>query len=275
MKKVAPVTPSLRHTIKEDFSILTDKRPEKSLSFFFKRSNGRASSGRISCRHKGAGVKKLYRVVDFGQSKMDAIGKVIAIEYDPFRTGFIALVEYADKTKKYVLAWQGIKVGDQIISANKAEIKNGNRMKLANIPVGTTVYNIELEAGQGGKMIKSAGSSAIVLACDGKFVNLKMPSGEVRKVNQESFATIGSVSRPEHKYIKLGKAGRSRWKGIRPTVRGKTMNPCDHPHGGGEGRTSLGMSCPKTPWGKLAKGVKTRKRKYTNKFIISRRKSKQ
>ncbi|HOU45815.1 MAG TPA: 50S ribosomal protein L2 [Candidatus Pacearchaeota archaeon] len=275
MKKSAPTTPTRRHTVLEDFSILTKKRPEKGLTFFFKRAKGRSSSGRISCRHKGGGVKKLYRIVEFGQKYLNIPSKVIAIEYDPFRTSFIALLEYANKEKGYVIAWQDVKIGDEVIVSEKCDIKPGNRMKLNNILVGTQVYNIELQPGRGGIMIKSAGSSAVILACENGFVNLKMPSGEIRKINGECFATVGAVSRPEHKYVKLGKAGRTRWLGKRPTVRGKVMNPCDHPHGGGEGRQPLGMSCPKTPWGKLAKGVKTRKRRYTDKYILQRRKSKQ
>lgn len=274
MKKSSPTTPTRRHTILEDFSILTKKAPEKSLTFFYKRSKGRSSSGRISCRHKGAGVKKLYRLVEFGQKYLNVPAKVVAIEYDPFRTSFIALLEYANGQKGYVLAWQGLKVGDEIIVADKADIKPGNRMKLKNILVGTQIFNVELQPQRGGIMVKSAGSSATILACENGFVNLKMPSGETRVINQECFATVGTVSRPEHKYVSLGKAGRKRWLGIRPTVRGSVMNPCDHPHGGGEGRQPLGMSCPKTPWGKLAKGVKTRKRKYTDKYILQRRKSK-
>ena len=271
MKTLKPITPGIRNRTVEDFSVLTKKRPERSLSFSYKIANGRNNDGRITSRHRGAGVKKIYRLVDFGQAMIGRKGKVSAIEYDPFRTAFIALVDY-DGAKNYILAPKKMKVGDEILVAEKAEIKSGNRMKLKNIPVGTNIFNIELNPGQGGKLARSAGNYATVLANEGIYTHLKMPSGEIRMINQECYATIGELSRPEYKYVNLGKAGRSRWLGRRPHVRGSAMNPCDHPHGGGEGRCPIGMSSPKTPWGKLARGVKTRKRKYTNKFIIQRRK---
>ena len=210
-------------------------------------------------------------MVEFGQPMVGQKGKVLSIEYDPYRTAYIMLTEFNGK-KFYLVAPQDMKAGDEIEVNESCEIKSGNRLKVKNIPVGTNVFNIEIQPYQGGRMIRSAGSSAVILANENGVTNLKMPSGEVRSINQECYATVGSISRPEHKYVKLGKAGRSRWLGIRPTVRGSVMNPVDHPHGGGEGRQPLGMPGPKTPWGKPARGVKTRKRKYTNKYILSRRK---
>lgn len=252
--------------------ILTKKEPEKSLLLFLKKKAGRGSSGRITVRHRGGGVKRLYRIVDFGQEKLGIRGKVVAIEYDPNRTGYIALVEYQDGDKRYILAPKDLKVGDEIVCQEVAEIKIGNRMKLENIPVGTQVYNIELEPGRGGKLVRGAGTSAKVIAQEEKFTHLEMPSGEIRKVFKECFASIGQVSHPEKKFEKIGKAGGRRLKGWRPTVRGSAMNPPDHPHGGGEGKTPIGLKHPKTPWGKPALGVKTRKKKWTDKLIIKRRK---
>ncbi|MBM3206060.1 MAG: 50S ribosomal protein L2 [Candidatus Staskawiczbacteria bacterium] len=276
MKIYKPTTPSRRGMTGIDFSQLTKKRPEKRLLKYIKRSVGRSkSSGRITVRHKGGGVKKLYRIIEFAQTKMDAPAKVIALEYDPNRTAFIALIEYQDKVRQYIIAPQNLKVGDEILFSESAQLKIGNRLKLKNIPVGTNVYNIELESGKGGKMVRSAGSSAQVLALEGKFVNLKMPSTEVRKVNGECFASVGMVSNPENRYYTIGKAGKSRLKGRRPHVRGSAMNPVDHPHGGGEGRQPIGLKHPKTPWGKPALGVKTRKSKrWTSRYIIQRRKKK-
>jgi len=234
---------------------------------------GRARSGRITVRHRGGGVKRLYRIVDFGQEKLGMPAKVIALEYDPYRTAFLSLLEYQDGEKRYSLAPKDLKVGDEIICAEKVEIKIGNRIKLKNIPVGTQVFNIELEPGKGGRLAKGAGTAAKVLAQEAGMVHLTLPSGEIRKVSQECFATIGQVSHPEKRFQIIGKAGRTRLKGFRPTVRGAAMNPCDHPHGGGEGKTPIGLKYPKTPWGKPARGVKTRrKKKWTEKFIIKRRK---
>ncbi|MEA3293135.1 MAG: 50S ribosomal protein L2 [Patescibacteria group bacterium] len=274
MKYHRPTTPSRRGMTKEDFSLLTKKKPQKSLLKVLKKRAGRAKTGRITVRHKGGGVKRIYRIIDFGEEKINIPAKIIALEYDPYRTTFIILLEYEDGEKRYRIAPQNIKVGDNVICLEKCPIKTGNRMKLKNIPVGSLVYNVELEPERGGKIVKSAGTSAKVLAHEGKFTHIIFPSSETRKVLQECFASIGAVSRPEHRYAKLGKAGRSRHKGIRPTVRGSAMNPCDHPHGGGEGKAPIGMPCPKTPWGKLARGVKTRSRKHTNKYIIKRRKNK-
>ncbi len=276
MKIYKPTTPSRRGMTGIDFSLLSKKKSEKSLLVNIKRSVGRSkSSGRITVRHKGGGVKKLYRIIEFSQTKIDMPAKVIALEYDPNRTAFIALIEYFDKERQYVIAPQDLKVGDEIIFAEKAPLKLGNRVKLKNILVGTMVYNVELEPGKGGKLVRSAGSSAQVLAQEGNYVNLKMPSTEVRKFIGDCFASIGTISNPENRYYRVGKAGKSRLKGRRPHVRGSAMNPVDHPHGGGEGRQPIGLKHPKTPWGKPALGVKTRSRKkWTNKFIIQRRKKK-
>jgi large subunit ribosomal protein L2 len=276
MKIYKPTTPSRRGMTGIDFSLLTKKRAEKSLLKYVRRSVGRSkASGRITVRHKGGGVKKMYRIIEFAQTKMDAPAKVIALEYDPNRTGFIALIEYADKVKQYIIAPQGLKVGDTIVFSSNAPQTPGNRMQLKHITVGTNVYNIELEPGKGGILVRSAGSGAQVLAQEHGFTNLKMPSSEVRKVKDECFASIGMVSNPENRFYRVGKAGKSRLKGRRPHVRGSAMNPVDHPHGGGEGRQPIGLKHPKTPWGKPALGVKTRyKKKWTNKYIISRRKKK-
>jgi large subunit ribosomal protein L2 len=271
MKKYKPTTPGRRHGMIEDFSSLDKKRPEKSLVIKLKKRAGRDRQGTITVRHRGGGAKRLYRIIDFAQRKLDIPAKVIALEYDPNRTAFIALVEYSDGVKKYILAPQGLNKGDTIITSENAELKPGNRTKLKNIPIGMDIYNIELQPRGGGKLVRSAGSSAKVLGNDEKYVHIKMPSGELRKLHQESFASIGSLSRPEHRYVHIGSAGRARHMGRRPVVRGSAMNPHDHPHGGGEGRTGIGLKYPKTPWGKPALGKKTRKRKHTNMFIIKRR----
>ncbi len=276
MKIYKPTTSGRRGMTGIDFSLLSKEKSEKSLLVNIKRSVGRSkSSGRITVRHKGGGVKKLYRIIEFAQKRIDAPAKIIALEYDPNRTAFIALIEYANRERQYVIAPQDLKVGDEIIFAEKTPLKPGNRAKLKNIPVGTMVYNIELEPGKGGKLVRSGGSFAEVLAQEENYVNLKMPSTEVRRFKNECFASIGMVSNPENRYYRVGKAGKSRLKGRRPHVRGSAMNPVDHPHGGGEGRQPIGLKHPKTPWGKPALGVKTRNRKkWTNKFIIQRRKKK-
>jgi large subunit ribosomal protein L2 len=274
MKLYKPTTPARRGMSGIDFSKLSKKGPEKSLLKYVKRNVGRSkSSGRITVRHKGGGVKKYYRVIEFSQTKMNLPAKVTALEYDPNRTAFIALIEYADKTKQYIIAPQNLKIGNEIIFSESAALNPGNRIKLKNAPVGTAVYNIELEPGKGGKIVRSAGSSAQLLAHDGDHINLKMPSTEIRRFSGECFASIGMVSNPENRFYRVGKAGKSRLKGRRPHVRGSAMNPVDHPHGGGEGRQPIGLKHPKTPWGKPAYGVKTRKKKkWSNKLIISRRK---
>jgi len=261
---------------KADDSQLTKKvRPLKSLLVIKKSKAGR-SKGRITVRHQGGGHKQKYRMIDFKMEKMNVPGRIRSIEYDPNRSCFIALASYQDGEKRYILAPQELKIGDEIITSEKSALKPGNRMPLKNIPVGTFVYNIELISGQGAKIVRSAGNSAQVMALEGGYVHLTLPSGEVRMVPENCMASIGSLSNPEHKFENLGKAGRMRWLGVRPTVRGSAMNPVDHPHGGGEGKAPIGLRRgPKTPWGKQAFGVKTRKRKkHSNKLIIKSRKKK-
>jgi large subunit ribosomal protein L2 len=254
------------------YQLLTKKEPEKSLILDIKEDAGRNNLGRITSRHKGGGVKRLYRIIDFGQKKLGIPAKVIALEYDPYRTAFIMLLEYKDGDRRYQIAPYGIEVGQEVLCDQKTDIVVGNRMKLKNIPVGTLVYNIEIIPNKGGQLARSAGSYAKLLAHEGKYVHLQMPSGEVRKVLQECFASVGQVSHPENRFEKNKKAGFSRRKGRRPHVRGSAMTPVSHPHGGGEGKTPIGMKYPKTPWGKPARGVKTRKRIWTDKFIIKKRK---
>ncbi|MCK9578641.1 50S ribosomal protein L2 [bacterium] len=257
----------------DNLKVLTkNKKPEKNLLVRIKKTGGRGSNGRITSWQKGGGSRKLYRLVDFKQTKQDIPGEVIALEYDPNRTAFIALIKYDDGDKKYIIAPHGLKVGTRIITAEKAEPEIGNRMKLKNIPEGSMIYNIELESGMGAKLVRSAGSCAVLLNRDAGYAQIKMPSSEVRKISEECFASLGTVSNPEHRFIRWEKAGKSRRKGIRPHVRGSAMNPCDHPHGGGECGSPIGMAYPKTPWGKHALGVKTRnKRKWTSKLIVQRR----
>jgi len=252
--------------------ILSKKEPEKRLLLAFGKKAGRGKNGRITIRHRGGGVKRLYRIVDFGQEKLGVAGKIIALEYDPNRTTYLALVEYQDGEKRYILAPHQIKVGDEITWAEKTEIKIGNRMKLKNMPTGTQVFNIELEPGKGGKLVRSAGVLAKIVANEDGFTHVEMPSREIRKIFWDCFATIGQVSHPEWRFRDLGKAGKRRLKGWRPTVRGTAMNPPDHPHGGGSGKSPIGLKHPKTPWGKPARGVKTRKKRWTEKMIIKRRK---
>jgi len=250
---------------------LTDKKPEKSLLLKFSKKSGR-SHGKISVRHKGGGHKRKFRLVDFKQDKIGISGKVVSIEKDPNRSALIALVNYKDGEKRYVLASEGMKKGKEIITSEKTSIKNGNRMKLKNIPVGTIISNIEMIPGRGGQIIRSAGAGAVLMAVDKDMAQIKMASGEIRAVKKECYATLGQVSNFEHNAVKIGKAGRKRWMGTRPTVRGTAMNPVDHPHGGGEGRSGAGLKHPKTPWGTPALGKRTRKKnKSSNKFIIKRR----
>ncbi len=235
-----------------------------------KKHAGRSNQGKITVRHRGGGAKRLYRVVEFGQDPVDIQGEVVSLEYDPGRTANIALVKYENGALKYIIAPQKIKEGDKVITSKKAEIKPGNRMMLKNIPVGTVVHNIALHPDGKGKIVRSAGSGATVLAQEEKMTHLRMPSREVRKVVSDCFASIGEVSNPEHRYKKIKKAGIKRKMGRRPVVRGSAMNPVDHPHGGGEGKAPIGMPSPKTPWGKKARGVKTRKRKQTDRYIVKR-----
>jgi large subunit ribosomal protein L2 len=275
MRKSNPTSPSRRFTEFIDYrGVITRKEPEKSLTFGFKRSFGRNSHGRITTRHKGSGEKRLWREVDFRYDKKDIPARVVSVEYDPNRTGFIALIVYRDGEKRYVIVPQNLKVGAEVITSENAPLEIGNRLPLKKITVGATVYNIELERGHGAQMARSAGSGAIVLAQEGEYTNLQLPSKEVRKIRSENWASIGVVSNPEHMFMTVGKAGRSRHMGVRPTVRGTAMNPVDHPHGGGEGRTLTGRRRgPATPWGKQARGVKTRnKKKKSDIYILSRRK---
>jgi len=256
----------------KNFLLLTKKKPEKSLTVRIKRTGGRGSDGRVTTRHIGGGARKLYRVIEFAQKRMDETAEVIALEYDPNRNAFIALIQYEDGQKKYIIAPEELKAGDKIIFSDKAEPNVGNRMRLKNIPEGTTVYNIELEPNRGGSLVRSAGTGAVLQNYEGGYAKLKMPSSEIRRVSGECFASIGKVSNSEYRFINWSKAGTSRRKGVRPSVRGSAMNPCDHPHGGGEGRTGIGLKHPKTPWGKPALGVKTRKgNKKSTKLIIKRR----
>jgi large subunit ribosomal protein L2 len=271
LKSFKPYTKSTRGTILVDRSDLWKGKPEKKLTKFKKRAVGRNNQGRITTRHKSMGHKKRYRLIDFKRSKMDIPGTIKRFEYDPYRSANIMLVEYQDKTLGYVLGVQGLKIGDQIISSEKTEIQAGNAMAIKNIPAGTSVHNIELTPGKGGVLSRSAGSSAQIMGQDQDYTLIKLGSGETRKILSRCKATIGQVSNVDNKNQKIGKAGRSRWMGIRPTVRGVVMNPVDHPHGGGEGKTSGGRN-PVTPWGQGTRGLKTRNNKKTDKFIISRKK---
>lgn len=273
MKKFSPTTPSRRHITSVDYTGLSRARPLKKLLVRLKNHAGRNSQGRITVRHQGGGNKKLYRLVDFKQIRMDIAATVLSLEYDPYRTAFIALVQYEDNKKSYILAPQDMKVGDTIVTKDAAPLTTGNRMRLKNIPVGYQVYNVEIKPGRGGQIARSAGSSVEILANGTGYTDLKMSSGEIRRVLWDCFASLGRVSNAEHSLVTIGKAGRSRWLGIRPTVRGSVMNPVDHPYGGGEGRTQRGTRKPKTMWGKVTGGHKTRnKKKYSKHLIIKRRK---
>ncbi|MBD3282211.1 MAG: 50S ribosomal protein L2 [Candidatus Portnoybacteria bacterium] len=277
MKEYKPTTPGRRGMTKSgDEQLTKNVRPFKKLLKSKKSKAGRSNSGSISVRHRGGGHKRKYRIIDFKRNKEGISGKVKSIEYDPNRSSYIALVAYRDGEKRYILAPQSLKVGDEIISGEKVPLKPGNRTLLKNVPVGTFVYNVELIPEQGGKIVRSAGTGAQVMAVEGKYVQLTLPSGEVRLVLSNCRGTIGALSNPEHMFENTGKAGRSRWMGKRPTVRGSAMSPVDHPHGGGEGRAPIGLRRgPKTPWGKQAYGVKTRKKKkYSNRLIIRGRKNK-
>ncbi|MCK4764022.1 MAG: 50S ribosomal protein L2 [Candidatus Aminicenantes bacterium] len=272
IKTYKPTTPGQRGKTGYTFEEITTDKPYKKLCVSLKKSGGRNNMGRITIRFRGGGHKKKYRIIDFKRNKLDVPGTIETIEYDPNRTCRIALVKYADGERRYILAPQGIKVGDPIISTDKeAEIVPGSAMPLKNIPVGTTVHNIEFSVGRGGQIARTAGSSATLMAKEGRYAMLKMPSGEMRKIFALCRATIGQLSNVEHSNIKIGKAGRTRWLGRRPHVRGTVMNPVDHPHGGGEGKTKGGRN-PVTPWGKPTKGYRTRRNKRTQKFIVRRRK---
>ncbi len=274
VRRYKPTTPGRRISSVDSFSDITKKKkPEKSLLKKRKQQAGRNAQGKITVRHRGGGAKRHVRVIDYKQSKFDVPAKVAAIEYDPGRGARIALLHYADGEKAYMIAPIGLKQGDTIVSSQKkGEIKVGNRFPIANIPPGIGVYNIELEPGKGGQLVRGAGTTAQIMAVEGKNATLKLPSGEVRMVPKGCMATIGQTSNPDRRLIRWGKAGRMRHRGIRPTVRGKAMNPVDHPHGGGEGNVSIGLKHPKTPTGKPALGVKTRRKKSSDKLILQRRK---
>lgn len=277
VKTYKPTTPGRRGMSVADFSVLSKKKPEKSLLAGKKRCSGRDNKGKISVRHRGGGHKRKYRMIDFKMTDKAGIpSKVFSIEYDPNRTAYIALLIYADGEKRYIIAPEGLKEGDSILTAaeGKIKIKTGNRMTLEFIPEGFNIHNIELTAKKGGQIIRSAGSSAKLMGVEGDYAQIEMPSGEIRLVRKECYASIGVVSNGDHSNIKIGKAGRTRWLGRRPQVTGKSMNPCDHPHGGGEGHTSIGPKTPKTPWGMPALGFKTRRRKSTNRLIIRDRRKK-
>jgi large subunit ribosomal protein L2 len=272
LKKHNPTTPSRRHMVLSDFADITKSSPERSLVKAKKSNAGRNSAGRISVRHRGGGHKRRYRVIDFKRDKFGIPAKVASIEYDPNRSARIALLHYADGEKRYIVAPAGLKVGTTVMSGPDAEPSVGNALPLGKIPLGMAVHNIELIAGRGGQLVRSAGTSAQLMSREAEFAHIKMPSGEIRLIRTNCLATIGRVGNVEHNNIVMGKAGRKRWLGIRPTVRGVAMNPVDHPLGGGEGRTS-GGGHPKSPWGLLAKGKRTRdKQKQTNKYIVERRK---
>lgn len=271
VKKYKPVTPGQRGMTGYSFDEITKNTPERSLLIAPRRHGGRNVHGRITVRHRGGGHRRFIRVVDFKREKQGIPAKVAAIEYDPNRTARLALLHYVDGEKRYIVAPVGLKVGDMVVSGPQAEIRPGNSLPLASIPVGTMLHNIELTAGKGGQMVRSAGSAAQLLAKESEYAQIRLPSGEVRLVRQACYATIGQVGNLEHSNIKLGKAGRKRHMGIRPTVRGTAMSPRDHPHGGGEGRQPIGMPGPKSPWGKPTRGKKTRLNKRTNKFIVRRR----
>ena len=275
LRSCKPTSPGVRQLTVSSFEEITTNKPEKSLLVPLKKHSGRNSYGRITVRHHGGGHKRKYRIIDFKRLKDGVPARVATIEYDPNRSSRIALLHYVDGEKRYIIAPAGLKVGDVIYSGPDADIKTGNALPLANIPVGTLVHNIELHPGRGGQICRSVGVSAQLMAKEGKYALLRLPSGEVRKILLACRATIGVVGNSEHANINIGKAGRSRWMGVRPTVRGSVMNPNDHPHGGGEGRAPVGRKSPVSPWGKVAHGGKTRKKKnLSNKFIVTPRKGK-
>ncbi len=271
VKKYKPTTPGQRDMTGYTFEEITKSTPERSLLVPLRKSGGRNTYGRVTVRHRGGGHRRHIRLVDFKRDKREIPAKVAAIEYDPNRTARLALLHYVDGEKRYILAPVGLKVGDTVMTGAQAEIRPGNSLPISSIPVGTMVHNIEMKEGKGGQMVRSAGTSAQLLAKEGDYAQVRMPSGEVRLVRQVCYATIGQVGNVDHGNIKLGKAGRKRHLGIRPTIRGTAMTPRDHPHGGGEGRQPIGMPGPKSPWGKPTLGYKTRRNKQTDKYIVRRR----
>ena len=276
IKTYKPYTPSRRNMSGSDFAEITKTTPEKSLTEQLKKNSGRNNQGKITCRHRGGGSRRKYRIIDFKRNSKDGIPATVkSIEYDPNRTANIALISYADGEKAYILAPEGLKVGDQVMSGAEAEVRTGNCLPLVNIPIGSMVHNVEMHKGRGGQMVRAAGNGAQLMAKEGKYATLRLPSGEMRMVPIECRATIGVVGNGDHNLINIGKAGRKRHMGIRPTVRGSVMNPNDHPHGGGEGRSPIGRPGPSTPWGKPALGYKTRKHhKQSDKLIVRRRNGK-
>ena len=273
IKIYKPVTPGQRNMTGYSFEEITKSKPERSLIVIRKAHSGRNSYGRITVRHRGGGHKRYIRLIDFKRDKRNIPASVSAIEYDPNRTARIALLTYNDGEKRYILAPVGLKVGDTVVSGSEADIRPGNSLPISRIPLGTMIHNVELKEGRGGQMVRSAGTAAQLLAKEGDYAQVRLPSGEVRLVRQVCYATVGQVGNLDHKNIKLGKAGRKRHLGIRPSVRGTAMSPRDHPHGGGEGRSPVGMPGPKTPWGKPTLGYKTRRNKSTSKYIVRRRSS--
>jgi large subunit ribosomal protein L2 len=271
IKKYKPVTPGQRGMTGYTFEEITKSVPERSLIKPLRKNGGRNAYGRVTVRHQGGGHRRQLRVVDFKREKHDIPAKVMAIEYDPNRTARLALLFYADGEKRYIIAPMGLKVGDSVITSSRAEIRPGNSMPIANIPVGSLVHNIEVKEGKGAQLVRSAGTAAQLIAKEGDFAQIRMPSGEVRLIHQTCYATVGQVGNLEHSNIKLGKAGRKRHLGVRPTVRGSAMSPRDHPHGGGEGRQPIGKPGPRSPWGKPTLGYKTRHNKQTDKYIVRRR----
>ena len=270
-----PTSPARRFMSVLTFEEITKKEPERSLVTDLRHKAGRNHHGKITVRHQGGGARRKYRIIDFKRNKDGIPATVKAIEYDPNRTCFIALLYYADGEKRYILAPLGLKVGDTVMSGPEADIKPGNCLPIENIPLGTLIHNVEIKVGRGGQMVRSAGTAAQVMAKEGVYAQVRLPSGEVRKVSMNARATVGQVGNTDHSNVRIGKAGRSRHLGIRPSVRGVVMNPCDHPHGGGEGRSPVGMPAPMSPWGKKTQGVKTRKhRKYSDKLIVSRKSKK-
>ena len=271
LKVFKPTSPGRRGMTGATFEEITKKKPEKSLLKPLKKKAGRSNQGRISVRHRGGGAKRMLRIIDFKRDKLGIVGEVVSIEYDPNRSARIALINYADGEKRYILAPLSLKVGDTIMAGSDAEIKAGNALPLKLIPTGTAIHNIELHRGKGGQLVRGAGGVAQLLAKEDSYAQIRMPSGEIRRIHIECFATIGQVGNVDHQHIKMGKAGRRRHLGWRPTVRGSAMTPRDHPHGGGEGRSPVGMPGPKTPWGKPALGYRTRRNKVSDSMIVKRR----
>jgi len=271
IKVYKPTSAGRRDMTGYTFEEITKSKPERSLTTSLRKKGGRNNTGRVTVRHRGGGHKRRYRIIDFKRNKFDSRAEVIAIEYDPNRSARIALVEYADGERRYIIAPIGVTVGTVIANGDLAELRPGHALRLRDIPVGTVIHNLELRPGKGGQLVRSAGASAQLIAKEGKYATVRLPSGEMRKLHEECMATVGQVGNTEHGNVLIGKAGRNRWLGWRPGVRGVAMDPGSHPHGGGEGRSGIGLKAPKTPWGKPALGVKTRKNKRTDVFIVRRR----